>query len=323
MNTSFKKIILISLACVLVHGIVFSASIRLSAPEKTQANRKPIIVQVILDPENDTLSGIGGDFSFPTELFTFDGVDIEGSAVSLWVTQPSVSSERYLDARTHVTFEGIFPGGFDGVRSPYYSGRKPGVLFNVILIPKSDGVGALIVDNILLNAFTSDATPIKSKSTIQMITIPPLQGQVTSLNKIHQEVKSPTLTAVITRDKLVNNNAWYVLVNDSEAKVSIKYIYVAETDDWTARIVSNSAWQKVSNPYVLFYQQRDTFVHVKVVYTDNTYTLRTLVPVENSQHISSVSRILVCIAVVLLSVIILLYLHVQKKTTIINKKPQN
>ena len=55
-------------------------------------------------------------------------------------------------------------------------------------------------------------------------------------------------------------------------------------------------------PYVLLFQDRTKYIHVKVVYSDHTYTLRTLPPVENSQSIPSMSRILLGIALLLLCV---------------------
>lgn len=278
---------------------VNAAEIVIKAPSNALANRQPITVQLVLDQEEDVLSGISADFSFPSEMFTVGSIQTKDSIVSLWIKQPGVSLEKYFDDRTHITFEGIFPGGYEGVVSPYYKGKKPGVLVSVTLIPKNKGIGSLIVDNIILNRYDSEATPIETPSAVKTIIVPELLPIVPAFVGEPVEVKSPTLEALITRDPLVNNNAWYVVVNEREEKVAIEEMLIAETDDYNARLVSNGKWRSTKNPYILLYQDRTKFVHIKILYTNNTYALLTLPPVENSESISSISRILIGIIIVL------------------------
>jgi hypothetical protein len=301
MNHSIhKKIYIALLAFMTISAFSHAATIVIDSPAKTSPNASPILVRIMLDPEKDILSGMSGNFSFPTDLFTLGTISTESSIVSLWIKQPKVSNEIYLDGRTHIAFEGIFPGGYDGVRSPYYYGVKPGVIFSVMLIPKSKGEGVLMVDDVLLNAYNSEATPLPAVSTANTIENPALTGEYLTAKTPMKEVVSSTLTTFIARDTLVNNNAWYVMVNEREQKSSIEKIYVAETEEYHASLVEEYAWHKEEVPYVLRNQQRTKYVHVKVVYSSNTYALVTLPPVENSQSIPLASRILISVALALL-----------------------
>jgi hypothetical protein len=99
MNNLLKKVATL-LATLLSVSFGFAANITISAPEKAVSNRQPIVVQIFLDTGKDILSGISGDFSFPSEMFTISDITVEGSAVSLWVKQPHVSEEKYFDNRT-------------------------------------------------------------------------------------------------------------------------------------------------------------------------------------------------------------------------------
>jgi hypothetical protein len=263
------------------------------------ANAQPIEVQIFLNPEEDTLSGISGSFSFPEDMFSIEDIVVESSVVSLWVKQPAISNEKYLDSRTHITFEGIFPGGYEGVRSPYYGGKKPGILFSVILVPKLKGMGAFIVDDVVLHRFDGEASLIDVPSVFRLISVPDLNVTKTVSSSLVHRIKSPTLTAAITRDSLISNNAWYLFINESKPVSGIESVYVAETDDYNGEIVEPSSWRKVTMPYVLLYQDRSKFVNVKIVYANRTYTTITLPPVENSNSISLISRILVSIVIVL------------------------
>ena len=288
------------------YGSLSAASINVDAPKATLPNRTPIIVQVSLDPERDTLSGIAGDLSFPADLFTLGKISTESSVVSLWVTQPSISKDQYLDNRTHVTFEGVFPGGYSGVRSPYYQGKRTGLLFYVQLIPKASGKATILVDDILMNAYDSDATPLTTESAVAFTTVPQQVDSSAAQTPLPLTWIPPVMvTALITQDELVNSNAWYVLVNEEGQKVAVRDIFVAETDDHNAQVVSENSWRSAKSPYILSYQERTKFVHLKIIYTDNTYTTVTLPPVENSKSIFTISRILVSI----LTALVVVYLY--------------
>lgn len=279
---------------------VFSAKLFIQAPQRASSNRQPVVVQVFLDAENDALSGIAGDFSFPEKLFTVESIDLEGSVVSLWAKQPSLGEERYLDGNTHLTFEGAFPGGYRGVRSPYYQGTRPGIVFTILLTPKQEGFGSFSLTDLAINAFNEKATPLPITSSIVPILVPTLQQEVQTKEPSLHFTESKTLTATIARDPLVAQGAWYVLVNEREPRQAIKAIYVAESTTYAAESVNDLSFRSVANPFVLTYQDRSRYVHVKVVYTDNTYTLRTLMPVENSKPDNNLSRILIGVVALVL-----------------------
>lgn len=316
MNYFFKKAIIVFVATLSLHSVVYGASISIASPDKALANRQPIIIQVFLDLDGETVSGISGSFSYDADLFSLDTISSENSIVSLWIKQPTISHDMYLDGRTHITFEGIFPGGYSGIRSPYYQEVIPGKLFTVTLIPKNSGAGNFVVDTIELNAYNSEATPIKTESSIRQIIVPRLTG--TASNSVHApvEVKSNGVSSFVTRDPLVNSNVWYLVTNDEQGKSAIDTLYVAETDDWNAHLVDEREWKKASNQYILLYQNRTKYIHIKILYSDSTYTLTTLPPVENSAGIPLTSRILGGVAVLLLG----LCLYVKYFFTLLSKK---
>lgn len=298
MNNYFKKILLCVAVATIPH-VLHAANITIDSPNAAVPSRQPIVVRIFLDTENKMVSGIGGDFSFPTDMFVLQNISTEDSVIPLWLNQPSVSEEKYFDNRTHLTFEGIFPGGYSGVRSPYYQGERPGILFTVVLVPKNKGSGVLLLDNITLNSFTREATPIPVESAVKIITVPNLLSLSDRAATIPVRIKKQTLSTFVTRDPLVNNNAWYLVVDDQGARSAISALYVAETDDYDAEAVKENDWQMIKSPYVLLYQDRTKNIHTKVIYSDNTYTTNTIHAVENFTSISYISRILVGVAMAL------------------------
>lgn len=317
-SSKIKISFLLSVLVFFYAGSLFAATVEISSPAHALANRQPLLVEIYLDTKGEVVSGISGNFSFPENLFSVENITIKNSPVSIWVQSPNISQERYLDSRTHITFEGIFPGGFDGVRSPYVDGKKNGILFSVTLVPKSDGKGVFLLDDITLLEFSSDANPLQVESASTFITVPRLDPEKKNEHNEHVFNLKPTLGAMLTNDLLDAENTWYMTLYDKEENSSRERIYVAETDDTSPFDVRVNAWKSATVPYVLKYQDRSKFLHVKVLYFNKTYSVVTIPPVENSHSISSLSRILVSIIIVLS----LLYIYGKNITALIFKKNQ-
>ena len=285
-------------------SVAHGASFQIEAPERALSNRQPIVVMVRLDTETKTISGVSGDFSFPSELFTLENISLEGSVVPIFIQTPSLSEEKYIDGRTHIVFEGIFPGGFDGVSSPHAKEKSSGGIFSLLLIPTAKGEGLFSLDQTQALSFGESPKNIAQGSVFKKILVPSLltNKEADVLQAPHSNEK---LNAFILRDPLISANAWYVSYVDSHTKSARTHVYVAETKNWSGELVPEVLWKQTTLPYVLTYQSRNMYVHVKAVYADGTYALTTLPPVENSGSISIISRILLGIA--FLGIMLLVY----------------
>ncbi len=280
-----------------VFDISYAARMYMESPSVASSNRESFVITIFLDPDHATISGLSGDFSFPTDLFDVKTISTQNGLVPLWAVQPQVSKEKYFDQRTHIIFEGIVPGGFDGVRTVYDTRLHAGIVFTVILTPKNKGQGELSLTDIELHAFDSNATYIPSKEDRKMIIVPPLSGGEIIQDMSLRLGTSKTIMFDILKNDLVNNGAPYVYVHDTNPSRTIAYIEIAETDEYDPVHVSKRYWHRVDNPYSLIYTSQTKYIHAKIVYTDNTYVFKTIAPVENSHSIVTISRILVYIVV--------------------------
>lgn len=260
----------------------------------------PVVVTVNLDPEKDSVSAVSGTFSVPADLFEVGSISTSNGVVSMWVESPRVIKENYFDLRTRIRFEGIIPGGFTGVRSPYYDGSRPGLVVKITLIPKAQGVGYFLLDDVQVRAHDIQGTLLSNKTTDIPFTNAQVQKASTEKSPRSREVKSSTLQLLLNQSELIENGAWHLVIREEETLQGIDYIQVAETRDYRTPEYSSSLWRKTSSPYVLRNQDRDMFIHVKVVYTNNTFALSTIEPVENSERKSSLPLILVGIILVII-----------------------
>ena len=293
-------IILLVVAVTLLFGKpLYAAKLILVSPKTAAANGEPFAIQVFVDPEGYTLSGLSGVLTFPSEQFDVASITTQSSIVSLWVTHPRIVEERTFEGVSRILFEGIVPGGFSGVRSPFYQGERPGLVFTVSFFPKQKGLAKLSLNDIELHLYDEQGTKVYAKSSIAEIKVPEMIKVYTPQEKSEGRfVKSNTLKVTIAQDQLIDNNSWYINVNEDESARPINHIEVAESGEYDFAYVSSYAWHRMTNPYVLLYQSRVKYIHIKVVYENGTYATRTIPPVEKSLKILSLSYILLIILIV-------------------------
>lgn len=299
MTSFFKKIIKILLLSSLVTVFdVHAATMYIDAPKTASSNRGEFTVSIMLNTEGSSVSALSGNFSFPSELFDIGTITSYNSIVPLWVTGPKLSPEKNFDRRTHIVFEGIIPGGFSGVHHPYYQDVFPGIIFTVTLIPKGEGKDLLKLDDIELHAYDALGTILETKNSSNEVTVPHLSSVSLATKQPLRNSESTTVSVSIMKSDLVNNNTPYLYVYEADPSHTIDHIEIVESSEYDPKYIDEHDWHTVTNPYILKYTSRTKYIHTKIIYTNNTYTLKTIPPVENSQAFLNLSRILISIVIV-------------------------
>jgi hypothetical protein len=279
--------------------MAFAARVYMEAPSMTGVAREPIAVIVYLDPERDTISGVGGELTVDSTKFDVASIIAGNSSIPLWVTTPNISAEHYLDNRTHIVFDGIIPGGFKGVMTSSVKGTYPGVLFIVNLIPKRSGVTQIDLDSVEIRAFDEKATLLSSQGQTKHVFIPILVGKVKQSTPTYTQVPNTSLTYSLGKSEYVSNGETYLYIQETNPTRLIEHIEYSEAYEYDPSYINTMYWHKSTNPYILIDQTRSRYIHAKVFFSDNTYTYLTIPPVENSQSISKTSHILIFIGIVI------------------------
>ena len=121
----------------LFFGQVFAAELFFDAETQEIGINQQFQVDLMLDTEGEIINAIEGEIAFPKELLEIKEIRDGDSIINLWVERPSIKSTD------RVVFSGIIPTGFAGVLSPYYEGERPGKIFSLIFISKSEGKGTV------------------------------------------------------------------------------------------------------------------------------------------------------------------------------------
>jgi hypothetical protein len=278
-----------------------------------------VTFDVMLDPETDSVNAFSSLVSIPGDMFDVESISTVGSIATLWITQPKVVEETNmlssLTARTVVAFEGALPGGFDGVRSPYYEGKRPGKLFTITLRPKTKGTGILFFADtkVLLNdgkATESFVTTNTAQIVVPDIKTLPVIAKQKNEPVTYTESPEKTLTASLLKDESVVGSKWAVVIGDDATRHTPRAYRIAESNTSLPENVPFYEWREASSPFILAYQKRNRFIHIQALYTDNTKTTITLAPVENIDDEVILWRILILIGVGMVAIYALQKRHV-------------
>ena len=272
-----------------------------------------VTFDVMLDPENTAVNTFSGGIVFPVDVLSIESISTVGSIVPLWLTQPSLFKEdTFFGAKIQIVFEGVLPGGFDGVRSPYTTKKEAGKLFTVTFRPKTKGQAFIFFSDVKVLRNDGKASEDLVTTNTATITIPDLQS-LPEVKKIVTKEKRATeslLDAYIIKDNTIAPNTWILIIHDDTTRHTVSHYEVAESSTYTVEDVTFYEWKEVTSPYILSYQKRNRFVHIKALYADGTYSVVTLAPVENIDDEANLWRILVVLG---LSIFILYLLQKNKQ----------
>ncbi len=289
------------IACTCIIPCIASAA-QLKIEQKTEAVSGLVQIDIVLDAQGESINALSGVLSLPSNYFSIDAVSTAGSVVSLWLVQPHVSTDRLFDTRIRIPFEGAMPGGFTGIRSPYYEGERPGVIFSVTLRPETAGEALLLLENVDIRLNDGKATKAQVQSETLTISIPNLAtiAKIPKTKSVSQELAQSEIKAFLSQSDSIQNGKWVLMIHDDTQDRTPQTYSVAESRSSFANDIHAYEWKKVSFPYVLAHQSRDRFIHIKSDYADGAYSFTTLSPVENSNDIQDIWRILILLALALI-----------------------
>lgn len=153
MSLSIRKIIFyISVLAIFANNYTHAASVFLTQEQKGDF----VSISIMLDTEGENINAMAGTLNFDTEFLSNPTIYTKKSIVNNWIESP------YLEATTSksISWAGIVPGGFSGVRSGIYKGTRPGELFRIIFSKIKSGTTTISIKDIDLRINDGLATPV-------------------------------------------------------------------------------------------------------------------------------------------------------------------
>lgn len=298
---NYMKTFLLTLI-IFISGSLSAHALMLSLEQTSDISTGQISFDVMLNTEGTSVNAFSGAVSIPVDQFEIESISTAGSVSVLWLTKPALSEERDINGRKRIPFEGMFPGGFDGVRSPFYEDTRPGKLFSVTLRPVAAGKALILLENVDIRAHDGQATKLAVTTEPSTIFVPDPRTlpKVETKKKTPIEISNSSLQGFLSKDESVASGRWMLTIYDDITDRSASGYFVAESKTSDPRGVRAYEWKKATQPYVLKNQWRNRFIHIKALYDDASYSFTTIAPVENASDSSLAWRILVMIAAALI-----------------------
>jgi len=257
-----RKFILIIFICISLLSITKAqASVIGISPSKINIDkREQFYIDVMLDPQSQSINGVEGNINFPNNKLSFVRAEEGQSIISLWIQKPTVSLGS-------ISFAGIIPNGFSGLIDPFNSKeRSPGLLIRLVFEGKNDGQGEISVlpFTVTLNdgLGTIETTPASSKNIFVS------NKENKSIYKKDTDT-IPVIDASVVRDPSLFENKYTLIFKASDKGSGIESVVVQE---------GSHDWKNVESPYVLEDQTRHSTIKLRATNFSGSNVVVTIDP---------------------------------------------
>ena len=230
-----------------------AASIKFTTSSAVVHQGQEIAIDVLLDPEGQSVNTVGVTIVVPTDL-DYIGVDDSTSIVGLWVDEP-----KFVKSTHVLTLSGIVPGGFTGSIDPFNPDQiKPGVIIRLLLRGRAAGSGLFSLPEVA--AYINDG--LGTETSVSSSSLPLVVDELLQPGSLDffPDTKPPLeFKPIVERDILLYENKRVVIFNTKDKGAGMDHYEVKE---------GNSSWVVATSPYLLKDQEMKGDILVKAVDRD-------------------------------------------------------
>ncbi len=203
-------------------------------------------VDVLLDPEAQSINGISGEVFFDEKYLEFKRFEDSKSMVNLWIDKPN-----YFNGKIY--FSGLITGGFDGVIDPFNTKNKlPGIILRLVFVGKISGISDLGIKNSFITLNDGIGTEILLDDHYISISL----NENINEKKLEYKYSIPEINAEIIQDENLYGGKYTLIFSASDEESGIKEVLIKE---------GFRKWEKVENPYLLKDQSRHDKIIIKAI----------------------------------------------------------
>lgn len=243
-----------SVSLALMPVLALAAELNLTSQTQEFGIGQQFQVDLMLDTEGEIINAIEGEIAFPKDLLEIKEIRDGDSIINLWVERPSIKSTD------RVVFSGIIPTGFAGVLSPYYEGERPGKIFSLIFISRSEGEGTVDLKDGKVLLHDGLGTPANIKiSNFQFLISKDVSGfefQVPEDFDPPEEFKPE-----IAQSPEMFEGKYFLVFATQDKGSGIERYEIQETRNKR----QGKNWVEVESPYVLKDQNLKSYIYVKAI----------------------------------------------------------
>lgn len=197
-----------------------------------------VSVDVLVDPQSQSINSVESTIKFNTSLFDFNGFSLKQSSIPIWVEEPKEKK------RGEVHFSGVVPGGIDRLYDPKNSQNTAIPIVRLFFIAKKTGTADFTVGDslVLQNDGKGTATSVVGKGL--SIEITPSKKQETNLLAEDVTIPKPFTVNIIERS-VFGKTPRLAVFSAEDTEGGIEHYEVA---------VGNLEFKRAESPFPLPYR---------------------------------------------------------------------
>lgn len=247
------------LVCVLWAPTALAAEIFFGVNDPEVAVNEKFEVGVYAGAQGQPINAIEGDVNFPADMFSFEGILNGGSILPFLIKEPALSADGT------VSFAGIVPGGYIGVK---------GYLFSVLLTAKQAGNATISVSNerMLINDGNGTAAELtKAPLSLKIAET----GAAEPFVPLYDNTPPEEFIPKISKDGDIFNGKWFISFVAQDKGAGIDRYEIMETPQrWSfVSLFAKDKWTAAGSPSELKDQDLKSAVYVRAI--DRAGNMRT------------------------------------------------
>ena len=266
---------------------------------------KEIRLTFFIDPEGEILNAYEGQISFDKDKLTLDHIETDNSIVTAWITRPEKNNSTLGD--DSILFEGITQGGFSGVSETGTVKESSGKLFSLVFSVKKEGTTIVSLAGLKIYKGDGDATEVPLQDKDFILTLPATYlkssyfvPDYTALLRKENE-GSDDIYAEISKSEDIYGGQDFLAFENTNRQKSVESFEISESPSKDPKSIPAFSWTEAKSPYLLTKFGLTNYVHIRVNYSDGSYSYKTLQTVEKSDETNSLSYILIIAALFMLT----------------------
>lgn len=213
-------------------------------------------VSIKLDPEGVSINAVEGMVNYDNQFIKVNNVRVSGSVINTWIEYPE-------DKNGSISFSGIIPGGFKGIRTAFSDEYNPGTVLTLDLIAVKTGEAKVTLRDIFSVENDPQAKQISLSNDLWQLNI---EKSTTSKNiQNKKEIETIVKDSVPPEDFDVHIIKRSDMFEGNYALVFSTTDTLSGVDRYEVREESDGKWQVVSSPYILKDQTFKNPIWVKTI----------------------------------------------------------
>lgn len=294
----------------------FAHAAKIVSETENDLSHKEIRLTFFIDTEGEVLNAYEGQISFDKDKLTLDHIETDNSIITAWITRPEKNNSTLGD--DSILFEGLTQGGFSGVSETGTEKEGSGKLLSLVFSVKKEGAATVSLSDLKIYKGDGDATevPIQDKDFIVTLPATYLKSSYfvpdyTALFRTENQ-GSNDIYAEISKSEDIYGGQDFLAFENTNKQKSIESFEVSESPSKDPKSIPTFSWTEAKSPYLLTKSGLTNYVHIRVNYSDGSYSYKTLQTVEKSDETSPLSYILIIAVLLMLTSSYVIFLRKKK-----------